>query len=87
MTDTEDMELFMIYKISPDPSLPSGPATGSESLMAPREALWAGGQRGGKKKQNAPLAYAKILLFFLANNMNPPLSPFLRGQGEFIWSL
>jgi hypothetical protein len=28
----------MIYKISPSPSLPSGP-----------EALWAGGQRGGKK--------------------------------------
>jgi len=28
----------MIYKISPHPSLPSGP-----------EALWAGGQRGGKK--------------------------------------
>ena len=32
------MELLMIYKISPFPSLPSGP-----------EALWAGGQRGGKK--------------------------------------
>ena len=32
------MELLMIYKISPSPSLPSGP-----------EALWAGGQRGGKK--------------------------------------
>ena len=32
------MELLMIYKISPSPSLPSRP-----------EALWAGGQRGGKK--------------------------------------
>jgi len=39
----------MIYKISPNPSLPSGPASGSESLMARREALWAGGQRGGKE--------------------------------------
>jgi hypothetical protein len=37
------MELLMIYKISPHPSLPSGP-----------EALWAGGQRGGKKRQKCP---------------------------------
>ena len=43
------MELLMIYKISPTPSLPSGPASGSESTPARREALWAGGQRGGKK--------------------------------------
>ena len=32
----------MIYKISPDPSLPSGP-----------EALWAGGQRGVKRESFA----------------------------------
>jgi hypothetical protein len=37
------MELLMIYKISPSPSLPSGP-----------EALWAGGQRGGKERENFP---------------------------------
>ena len=33
----------MIYKISPHPSLPSGP-----------EALWAGGQRGVEKRQKYP---------------------------------
>jgi hypothetical protein len=33
----------MICKISPAPSLPSGP-----------EALWAGGQRGEKKKRKMP---------------------------------
>jgi hypothetical protein len=33
------MELFMIYKISPHPSFPSGPG-----------ALWAGGQRGEEKR-------------------------------------
>jgi len=40
------LKRHIVVKISPNPSLPSGPASGSESLMARREALCAGGQRG-----------------------------------------
>jgi len=36
----------MHCKISPGPSLPSGPGSAPEGLMPRREALWAGGQRG-----------------------------------------
>jgi len=36
----------MFNKISPCPSLPSGPGSAPEGLMPRREALWAGGQRG-----------------------------------------
>jgi len=36
----------MDRKISPGPSLPSGPGAAPEGLLPRREALWAGGQRG-----------------------------------------
>jgi len=65
-----DEQLPMIYKISPYPSLPSGP-----------EALWAGGQRGEKEKENFaekgerkgkndPLDYAQPHHYLLATSLN-----------------
>jgi len=43
------LELPMIYKISPFPSLPSLRAGWLSEPEAGPEALWAGGQRGEKK--------------------------------------